>query len=41
MVLAGLNAKGTTIINEVHHIERGYENFDAILSSLGADIVKV
>lgn len=41
LVLAGLNAKGTTIINEVHHIERGYENFDAILSSLGADIVKV
>ena len=41
LVLAGLNAKGTTIVNDVHHVERGYQNFEATLCSLGADIVKV
>lgn len=41
LVLAGLQAKGTTIINDIHHIERGYQDLDVILSKLGADILKV
>ncbi len=41
LVLAGLNAKGTTIISDIHHIERGYQNFDGTLAALGADIIKV
>jgi UDP-N-acetylglucosamine 1-carboxyvinyltransferase len=41
LVLAGLSAAETTIINNVQHIERGYDNFEGILTSLGADIIKV
>ncbi len=35
--LAGLKADGTTIIEDCHHILRGYENFDLKLRKLGAD----
>ena len=38
MVIAGLCAKGTTIVEDVHYIERGYENFVGKLRALGADI---
>ena len=38
MIIAGLMAEGTTEIGEIHHIERGYEDIIAKLSSLGADI---
>ena len=38
MVLAGLIAKGTTRINEIDHILRGYENIVEKLNNAGADI---
>lgn len=38
LVLEGLAAKGTTIVNDVEYILRGYEKFDQKLRSLGADI---
>jgi len=38
LVLAGLAAKGTTRVNRVYHIDRGYENIDGKLQALGADI---
>lgn len=38
LVLAGLAAEGTTIIENIKHIERGYDNFDLMLKKLGADI---
>ncbi|MEJ7837909.1 MAG: UDP-N-acetylglucosamine 1-carboxyvinyltransferase [Thermomicrobiales bacterium] len=38
LVLAGLVADGETVMNEVYHVERGYENFVLKLRSLGADI---
>lgn len=41
MVIAGLAANGTTIIEEIEHIERGYENITEKLKSLGADIKKI
>ena len=41
LVLAGLVAKGTTEIDEIFHIERGYYNFDENLKVLGAKITKV
>lgn len=41
MIIAGLAASGTTIIENVKHIERGYENIIEKLSNLGADIKKV
>ncbi|NLM45032.1 MAG: UDP-N-acetylglucosamine 1-carboxyvinyltransferase [Clostridiales bacterium] len=41
LVLAALAADGTTIVDNVDtHIERGYENMDLKLKSLGADITK-
>ena len=40
LVLAGLNAEGETIVNNVNHIERGYFQMDKKLSSIGADIIK-
>ena len=41
MILAGLNAYGTTEITEIHHIDRGYENPEKVLEDLGADIKRV
>ena len=41
MVIAGLCAHGTTQIEEIIHIERGYENVVEKLRGVGADISKV
>ncbi len=41
MILAGLTAKGTTEISEIHHIDRGYEEPEKVLSTLGADVKRV
>ncbi len=40
LVLAGLNAEGETVVNNVNHIERGYYQMHKKLSSLGADITR-
>jgi len=40
MVLAGLCAYGETIVSNVHHIDRGYENIEMCLSQIGAQIVR-
>ena len=41
LVLAGLVAKGTTEINRVYHLDRGYEALDQKLTGLGAVIRRV
>ena len=41
LVLAGLIAEGTTEINRVYHIDRGYEMLDEKLAGLGAQIERV
>jgi UDP-N-acetylglucosamine 1-carboxyvinyltransferase len=41
LVLAGLVAKGTTEINRVYHLDRGYEALDQKLTGLGAVIKRV
>ena len=41
MVIAGLTAEGTTVVEDIHYIERGYENFVGKLRALGADITLV
>ncbi|RPF48220.1 UDP-N-acetylglucosamine 1-carboxyvinyltransferase [Hydrogenoanaerobacterium saccharovorans] len=41
MLIAALMAHGTTEIEEIHHIERGYENIIEKLRELGANIKKV
>jgi UDP-N-acetylglucosamine 1-carboxyvinyltransferase len=38
LVLAGLAAEGKTIVQHVHHLDRGYERLDEKLKQLGADI---
>ena len=38
LVVAALGAKGETVISEISHIDRGYDDFEFVLSSLGADI---
>jgi UDP-N-acetylglucosamine 1-carboxyvinyltransferase len=41
LVLAGLVAKGETIIDRVYHIDRGYEKIEAKLTNVGADIERI
>jgi len=41
LVLAGLVAQGTTEVNRVYHIDRGYEHIDEKLRKLGANIERV
>ncbi len=38
IVIAGMCATGTTVVEDVRYIERGYENFVGKLKALGADI---
>ena len=41
LVLAGLVAKGETVIDRVYHIDRGYEKIEAKLREVGADIERI
>ena len=41
LVIAGLAAEGTTIVEDIHFIERGYENIVEKLTALGANIRRV
>ncbi|MGN0642893.1 MAG: UDP-N-acetylglucosamine 1-carboxyvinyltransferase [Huintestinicola sp.] len=40
LIIAGLAASGVTEIDDIYHIERGYENIEQKLRALGADIVR-
>ena len=41
MIIAGLSCEGTTEIEEIDHIDRGYEDVVEKFSALGADIKRV
>ena len=41
LVIAGLSAEGTTMVENIHFIERGYENLIEKMTALGADIRRV
>lgn len=41
LVIAALAAQGDTLISDIEHMERGYENFVEKLSSLGVKISKI
>jgi len=41
LILAGLVAKGWTVVNDVEHIDRGYENIEEKLRRLGAGIERI
>lgn len=40
-VLAGLVADGTTVVTDVHHVDRGYVDLDGCLAGLGGDVRRV
>lgn len=41
MIIAGLMAHGTTEIEDIHHIDRGYEKYVEKLTGIGADIRRI
>jgi UDP-N-acetylglucosamine 1-carboxyvinyltransferase len=41
LILAGLAANGTTHVENLHHIDRGYERVEELFTQLGADIQRV
>ena len=41
LVLAGLAAKGTTEVNRIYHLDRGYERLEEKLAAVGATIERV
>ena len=41
LVIAGLSAEGTTMVDNIHFIERGYEKLVEKMTALGADIRRV
>ena len=41
LVIAALGASGTTRLQRVYHLDRGYENLEGKLSDLGAGIARV
>lgn len=41
LILAGLVARGETVVHRVYHLDRGYESLEKKLSVLGADIKRL
>jgi UDP-N-acetylglucosamine 1-carboxyvinyltransferase len=41
LVIAGLAAEGTTLVDRIYHLDRGYDRMEAKLSAVGADIVRI
>jgi len=41
LVLAGLAARGDTVVNRVYHLDRGYEALEQKLAACGADIERI
>ena len=40
LVIAGLAAQGKTVVEQIHHIDRGYEQIENMLGRLGARITR-
>jgi UDP-N-acetylglucosamine 1-carboxyvinyltransferase len=41
LILAALTAEGKSVINRIYHLDRGYEDIEKKLNSIGADIKRV
>jgi UDP-N-acetylglucosamine 1-carboxyvinyltransferase len=41
LIVAGLSADGLTEISNIHYIDRGYQEVEKVLSSIGANIKRV
>jgi len=41
LIIAGLSARGTTYVDNIHYVERGYEQLIEKMTALGADIQRI
>jgi UDP-N-acetylglucosamine 1-carboxyvinyltransferase len=41
LVIAGLVAQGDTLVDRIYHLDRGYDQMEAKLRGIGADIERV
>ena len=41
IVIAGMAAEGTTLVDRIYHLDRGYDRMEVKLSAVGADIVRI
>ncbi|HEX9172021.1 MAG TPA: UDP-N-acetylglucosamine 1-carboxyvinyltransferase [Telluria sp.] len=41
LVIAGMAAQGTTLIDRIYHLDRGYDRMEVKLSAVGADVVRI
>ena len=41
LIIAGMMAKGVSVINRIYHLDRGYENLEQKLSSCCAKIKRI
>ena len=41
LVIAAMAAEGTTVIERIYHLDRGYDRMEVKLSNVGADIVRI
>ena len=41
LVLAGVAAVGTTVVDRIYHLDRGYENMELKLQGLGARVARM
>ncbi|MGI4845080.1 MAG: UDP-N-acetylglucosamine 1-carboxyvinyltransferase [Janthinobacterium lividum] len=41
LVIAGMAAQGTTLVDRIYHLDRGYDRMEVKLSAVGADIVRI
>jgi UDP-N-acetylglucosamine 1-carboxyvinyltransferase len=41
LVIAGMAAEGTTIVDRIYHLDRGYDRMEVKLSKVGADVVRI
>ena len=40
LLIAALSAKGTSVIDNIQQIDRGYEEIEARLNALGANVIR-
>jgi UDP-N-acetylglucosamine 1-carboxyvinyltransferase len=41
LVIAAMAAEGTTVIDRIYHLDRGYDRMEVKLSKVGAEIVRI
>jgi UDP-N-acetylglucosamine 1-carboxyvinyltransferase len=41
LVIAGLAARGETLVDRIYHLDRGYDRMEAKLAAVGANIQRV